>query len=448
MKVIIIGAGSAGLASAYKLAQSGKNFEILLIEKGRAIKSRKCAVKSGGKCLNCKPCNIASGIGGAGLFSDGKLLYSTIIGTNLPELIGRAKTQEYIDEAEKLFSTYGAVTAPRKTSEERMLETKAAQNGIQYIGSKQTHVGSDKLPAVIGEVVKGFSNRVKIIHEEVLDIGVSAVKTDKGEHKYDRLIIALGRGGADQIEAFAKKLKIDYSYNPIDIGVRVEVPDSIMEYVCSVNWDFKARMRLSNDDLVRTFCVCPRGFVTKEDYPTYNLVNGHSQKNIKSPNTNFAFLIKWQLTAPVKNANTYGIKVAEEVTFTGGGKPIIQRLGDLRAKRRSNPERISRSYITPTLTDVTPGDIGMALGYRFVSGLMEGLDRLERLVPGIAADHTLLYAPEIKFHGIKIKTNERLESSVKGIYFAGDASGYSRGIVGAAATGFLAADGIIKKGDG
>lgn len=443
MKVIIVGAGSAGLAAAYKLARSGKNIEVQLFEKGRSIDQRKCPVAEGKKCAGCKPCNIAAGIGGAGLFSDGKLMYSTGIGTNLPELVDLPKTRELIAEVEKLFAGYGIVADEKRPREERELETRANQYGIEYVGAHQSHVGSDRLPSVIAGIVADFSSRVQIMHEEVLEAGQGFVRTAKGEYRCDKLLIAPGRGGAQWIENLVQKLGVEYDYNPVDIGVRVEVPASIMEYVCSVNWDFKARIRLKNDDLIRTFCTCPYGFVAREDYGTYSLVNGHSRKHTRSQNTNFAFLIKSRLTSPLKNANTYAVKLAEQVTFIGGGRPIVQRLGDLRRNRRSSEDRIGHSYVQPTFRDATPGDIGMAMGYRFVSGIIEGLDRLNQLVPGLAQDHTLLYAPEIKFHGIRVKSSRFLESTVPGIYFAGDASGFSRGIVGAAATGFLVAEGIM-----
>ena len=444
MKVAIVGAGSAGLGAAYKLVQSAEKIDITLFEKGHDISSRKCHVAAGNKCAGCQPCNIASGIGGAGLFSDGKLMYSTVIGTNLPELVGVQKTEQLVGEVQALFSRYGIEADPKKPEEERLLELKANQNGIEYIGALQSHVGSDRLPGIIGGIVKDLSRKVRIVHEEALEVGSGFVRTEKGTYHCDKILVAPGRSGAAWVENLAQKLAIEYEYNPVDIGVRVEVPASIMEDVCAVNWDFKARIRLKNDDSIRTFCTCPYGFVAREDYPTYSLVNGHSRKHSRSRNTNFAFLIKSRLTAPLKNANTYAVKIAEQVTFIGGGRPIIQRLGDLRRNRRSSAERISRSYILPTFTDATPGDIGMALGYRFVSGIIEGLDRLNQLVPGIAEDNTLLYAPEIKFHGIRVKASPCLESSVPGIYFAGDAAGFSRGIVGAAATGFLAAEGMLK----
>ncbi len=444
MKIAIVGAGPAGLFAAHKLVRSGKDMEIVLFEKGRDIAARKCLVAQGKECVNCKPCNIASGIGGAGLFSDGKLMFSTIIGTNLPELIGIPETQRLVSDVEALFAHHGVKADADKPADSRLLQTQANQHGIEYIAAHQSHVGSDRLPDVIAALIEDFHGKVRIVHEDVTELGQGFVGTPSGKHACDRIIVAPGRSGAEWIEAVVERQGIDYEYNPVDIGVRVEVPASILEYACSVNWDFKARVRLKNEDIARTFCTCPYGYVAREDYDTYSLVNGHSRKHTRSPNTNFAFLIKSRLTSPLKNANTYAAKLAEQVTYLGGGKPIIQRLGDLRRNRRSTFDRLSHSYVSPTLQDVTPGDIGMAMGHRFVTGILEGLDRLDKLIPGLAQDHTLLYAPEIKFHGIRVKTTASLESNVPGIYFAGDASGYSRGIVGAAATGLLAAEGILK----
>jgi hypothetical protein len=199
------------------------------------------------------------------------------------------------------------------------------------------------------------------------------------------------------------------------------------------------------DDIVRTFCVCPYGFVTEQRSEDYCLVNGHSEKNRKSKNTNFAFLATYKLMNPLENQNEYGRRIAENTTFIGGGKPLLQRLGDLRHGRRSTWERIHSSSTEPTLKDVTPGDIGSALPYRFVVDIIDGLDNLSNLIPGVADDSTLLYAPEIKFLGIRVKTDEYLRTNKKEISVAGDSPGFSRGIVGAAASGLLAAYGILNK---
>lgn len=449
--VVIVGAGPAGLAAALKLSEN-PNLSIILLEQGRSIEHRRCPSIESGQCANCKPCNIGCGVGGAGLFSDGKLLFSDQTGTNLPELIGIDKTQKLIQNVKDIFWGLGVLPSKVLHEEEGLLSTRASQLGLYYISTLQAHIGSDKLPGIISNLIKSLSQKVRIVtNVRVESIHPRFLITSDGkEYSFDYLLVGPGRAGASWLEKIIVESKstwpIEYDYNPIDIGVRVEVPAAVLDEVCSISWDFKVKIRLSNDDEIRTFCVCPNGWVTREDYGNYSLVNGYAKKDEKSNNSNFAFLVKYKLTAPVKNSNTWGQKVAEQVTFAGGGKPLVQRLADLRQNRRSTPSRISDSYLTPSLKDATPGDIGMAMGYRFVSDILEGLERLDKLVPGIAQNSTLLYAPEIKFHGLKIKTDKNLQSlSVPGIYFIGDCSGYSRGIVGAMTTGLLAAEGVLSE---
>ena len=451
-KVAIIGAGPAGLSAAYRLATSysasSKDLEITIFEKGKEIQNRKCAkIEERKDCAKCSPCNIVSGVGGAGLFSDGKLIYSNRTGNNLPGLIGDEKSQYYLDEVEKIFSSYGVDTEKRDFEAEAEIERKAFEYGIEFIPSKQTHIGSDKLPSLMDKIISDLkANGVKINSGERLeDILDKKIVTSNGSYDFDSMIIATGRDEKENFENICKKININYEYNPVDIGVRVEVPYQIMEKACKVNWDFKARIRLENDDEVRTFCVCPRGFVAKEDHGDYTLVNGYSSKDKQSENTNFAFLVKWKPKNPDISGDEFGRNIACTITKNSGGMPTLQKFGDFKKRRRSTWERISRGYVKPTLKDVNPGRIGSSLPEDFAQDIKEGLIILDKLVPGIASDSTLLYSPEIKMHGIKVLTNEYLESNKQGIYFAGDCSGYSRGIVGAAASGLLAADGILLK---
>jgi len=231
------------------------------------------------------------------------------------------------------------------------------------------------------------------------------------------------------------------------VGVRVEVPSVVYEKAVQTNWDPKFRMRTPTyDDLVRTFCTCPYGFVVQDTYEAGVGANGHSQRNCRSHNTNFAFLAKIALTEPLENTNEYGITIAEQAKTIGGGKPLLQRLGDLKKGRRSTWERLKRSYVEPTLKAVTPGDISMALPHRVVTDLLEGLDMLDRVVPGVASDATLLYAPEIKFAAVRPETRDNFETAVvDNLYVAGDGAGVTRGIVPAAAMGIVCAEGIIEK---
>ncbi len=259
--------------------------------------------------------------------------------------------------------------------------------------------------------------------------------------------MAPGRSGStwlgDQMQSFGVPIK----YMPIDVGVRVEVPSLVYEEAVQTNWDPKFRMYTPTyDDMVRTFCTCPYGFVVQDTYESGVGANGHSQRNCRSNNTNFAFLTKIGLTEPLENTNEYGSTIAHQARTIGGGRPILQRLGDLKRGQRSTWERLHRSYVEPTLKAVTPGDISMAMPHRIVTDIIEGLDKLDRVVPGVASDATLLYAPEIKFAAVRPETREHFETAVvDSLYVAGDGAGLTRGIVPAAATGIWAAEGILAK---
>ncbi len=433
MKVVIVGAGPAGLFSAYIL--KGKS-DITIIDKGPYIEER----------LNESE-NVIYGVGGAGLFSDGKLNFSPEIGNNLGDVFSSSELYSLLREVEEIFESFGIKVKELNTEKIKYLETKAAQSGMRFIPIRQAHVGSDNLPSFIMSFVKELEkNGVKFIcNKEISEVEDGKVIASDGEaFHYDRLILAPGRSGARWLENVVKKLGIKFIYNPIDIGVRVEVPSLLMEEICNINWDPKVHIRTPTyDDFIRTFCVSPYGFVVKESHDDFCLVNGHSLKGKKSENTNFAFLIKVSLTEPLENTNLYGESIALQTTTIGGGKPILQRLGDLICGQRSTWCRIERSHVKPTLKDVTPGDISMAIPYRFVKDIIEGLDILDKLIPGVADNSTLLYATEIKFHGLKILTDKFMRTSVTKIYVAGDGAGVSRGIVGASVSGIIAGKGIL-----
>ncbi len=435
MKVVIVGAGPAGLFSAYIL--KGKA-DVTILDKGPSIEERLAKTE-----------NFVFGVGGAGLFSDGKLNFSPEIGNNLGEIIPFQELNSLLSEVEEIFSKFGIKVKELDPSKIKFLETKAAQSGMRFISIRQAHVGSDNLPSFIKSFVDELErDGVKFIcNKEASEIEKDKLITLDGEKIYfDRLILAPGRSGARWLEGIVKGLGIKFVYNPIDIGVRVEVPSIILEEICNINWDPKVHIRTpSYDDFVRTFCVSPYGFVVKESHDEFCIVNGHSLRGKRSENTNFAFLVKVSLTEPLENTNLYGESIALQATTIGGGKPILQRLGDLLSGQRSTWSRIERSYVKPTLRDVTPGDISMALPYRFVKDIIEGLEILDRLIPGVADSSTLLYATEIKFHGLKVLTDRFLRTSIPEIYVAGDGAGLSRGIVGAAVSGVIAGKGILNE---
>lgn len=440
MKVAIVGAGPAGLIAGLYLAEKGA--EVVFVEKGKTVWERKAEVKV----------DLIHGVGGAGLFSDGKLNFSPDIGTNLVGIIGRDRTWKLILEVEEIFRRFGVEAKDEKEEKKAELMVKAAKEGIRYIPARQAHIGSDKLPEVIGKIQEELEKKGAKFYcgEEAVDFDIGVLLTASGKKiSFDNLLLAPGRSGARWLEGIVKSKGIEFVYNPVDIGVRVEVSSLIMKDITEINWDPKIYITTPTyDDSVRTFCVSPFGYVVKEQYKNFVLVNGHSRSDVRSENTNFAFLVKVNLTEPLENTNAYGEAIAFEATTIGGGKPILQRLGDLMKGRRSTWHRISKSYVEPTLRDVTPGDISMAMPYRFVKDVLEGLEILNRLIPGVADDSTLIYAPEIKFHGLKVLTDRKLQTNIENVYVAGDGAGLSRGIVGAAASGLLAAKGMLGEVEG
>jgi hypothetical protein len=422
-KVLIVGAGPAGLFAAQQLADS---CDVTIIEQ-------------------------KSYIGGSGLYSDGKMNFHPKIGGDLLEFLSEEDALKILEEIKQTFKGYGMKEVGNDWEKLVELERRATTAGIKFIPIRQNHIGSDYLPKVMNNFKIDLEKKgVKFkLNTKVLDLnsnGKITAKTDKGNEEADYAILAPGRVGSLWLTEMAKKLDLKMHYNPVDIGVRVEVLNDVMkeivhDYQC---WDPKFHIRTQHyDDDVRTFCVCPYGFVVKEFYEKEIFgVNGHSMKDKKSNNCNFALLVKTKLTQPLENTTEYGRSIAKQTNTLGGGQPIIQRLRDLRMSIRSTWERIGKSYVEPTLKDVIPGDISMAYPYRIVTDILESLDRLEKVIPGVGSDSTLLYAPEIKFYAMRIETNKMLQTAIPNIFVAGDGAGVSRGITLAAATGMIAANGI------
>jgi len=450
--VVIIGAGPAGLFAAYELAEKS-DLKVLVIDEGGEVDQRICPMYELGYCIGCQPCHIMSGVGGAGGLSDGTINLRPDIGGDLSDLTGDENyAWQLVWEVDRIFLDNDS---PRnlfkgKPEEVRYWEQKAAQAGVKFIPIIQRHIGSDRTPAVINRIKQHLEKMGVefLLWTKVVEFTRGRVKAKRGKDTFEietRYIIAApGRGGADWFHEIAREIGLAARHGPIDVGVRVEVPAIVMEPITSINHDPKFHIYTDTyDDFVRT--TNPNGFVVEERYDGYVGVNGHSMHEKKSNNTNFSFLTRIELTEPVEDTTAYGKSIAQLATTIGGGKPLLQRLGDLRRGRRSTWARIRRSDVEPTLRNVTPGDIAMALPHRVVTNIIEGLEKLDRVLPGVASDHTLLYAPEIKYYAMRAEVDENLETSIEGIFAAGDGAGLSRDIVNAAATGLLAARGILKK---
>lgn len=448
--VVIIGAGPAGLFAGYELSENS-DMKVLIIDMGKDVLKRKCPMEKTGTCIKCEPCNVMSGVGGAGGLSDGTLNIRPDIGGNLYEFLNEKEAWDLVKYIDDIYVENGT---PKKlyeatSEEEERLSRKAASAGIEFVQIPQRHIGSDHTPEVIDSIKKSVKKKgVKfLLQTRVAEITEGNVKLEGGRSiKAKYILAAPGRSGAGWIVKQAKKLGLKIRHGPIDVGVRVEVPGIVMDPVCKINRDPKFHIITKTyDDFVRTFCVNHRGFVVKEVYKDYVGVNGHSLRDKESGNTNFAFLTKIELTEPVENTTDYGESIAKTATTLGGGQPLIQRLGDLRRGRRSTWKRIKSGLVEPTLLGATPGDVAMVMPHRIVTNILEGLERLDKVIPGVASDSTLLYAPEIKFYAMHVEVGKSMETSVPNLFVAGDGVGVSRGIIIASATGVMAARGILEK---
>jgi uncharacterized FAD-dependent dehydrogenase len=454
---IIVGAGPAGLFAAFYMCENSEA-NILIIEKGKGSLKRKCPMIKNNKCMKCRPCNILCGVGGAGLFSDGKLNFIPKLGkTDLTQFMSIPQAQKLINETEQIFNKFGmdSIVYPTDMEEAKNIRKRAKRYGIDLLIIKQKHLGSECLPGYISNIADHIKSKGVILHtsEEVKDIIVEngqakGVVTSRKKYISDNIILAPGRIGAEWVGKLAKKYGIGLKQRGIEVGVRVEVHNDIMQDLCDVIYDPTFFIQTSKyDDQTRTFCTNNGGFVSLENYSNFVCVNGHSYQHKKSENTNFAFLSKVILTEPVTDNQAYGESIGNLANLIGGGRPILQRFGDLKRGRRSTWHRVQKGYIEPTLTNVVCGDIAMALPERILTNIIEGLDKLNRVVPGVSNDETLLYAPEIKFFATQIDTNSKLETKIKGMYVAGDGPGVAGNIVSAGATGLIPAKAIIAKSD-
>lgn len=459
--VIIIGAGPAGLFAAYELITNNKNLKIILLDKGKFAKNRICPMnKNKTNCKNCNPCQILSGYGGAGTFSDGKLNFIPKLGkSDLFKYMPESEANKLIEDTEKIFNKFNMDSKiyPTNIEEAKEIQKKVALNGAKLLLIKQKHLGSDKLPEYIQNLTNYLKENNVVIKENcnVIDINtdenninnvIYINNNEKIEIKAENVIAAPGRTGAKWIQELADKYNIEYTSRSIEIGVRVEVRKEIMENICNVIYDPSIFIKTkTHGDEIRTFCTNPGGFVAKENYYGYICVNGHSLKDIKSNNSNFAFINKINLTNPVTNTREYGESIAKIANVLGDGKPIIQRLKDLKIGRRSTWDRINKGFIEPTLKDCVAGDLALILPHRIITNIIEGLETLDKIIPGINNDETLLYGPEIKFFSNEITTNNNFKLEDKNIYFIGDGAGKSGNIVIAASNGLTAARDILKR---
>ena len=459
--VIIVGAGPAGLFSAYELISKNNKLKIAMLDKGFRVGKRVCPMnKNGIPCQNCNPCAILAGYGGAGTFSDGKLNFIPRLGkSDLTKYMAESTANKIIDETEEIFNKFNmdAEVYPSNMDEAMEWKKKVAVAGAKLLVIKQKHLGSDHLP----EYIDGICDYLVKNGVELFDRADVSDIARVGDNEYEvtyitgkntnvltgkNVIVAPGRTGAKWVQELADKYDIPYLSQSIEIGVRVEVRKEIMEEITNVIYDPTIFIKTDTyGDEIRTFCTNPGGFVAKENYYGFICVNGHALKEIKSNNTNFAFISKVNLTQPVTNTRLYGESIARIANVLGDGKPIIQSLKDLKNGRRSEWHRINKGFIEPTLKDCVAGDLALVLPHRIISNILEGLVTLDKIIPGVNNDDTLLYGPEIKFFSNEIETDNNFKLEKENIYFIGDGAGKAGNIVTAAATGLVAARDILQR---
>ena len=463
--VVIVGAGPAGIFTALEMIRQGSSKKIVIIEKGRAIENRRCPKNTTKKCVNCRPCSITTGFSGAGAFSDGKLSLSYEVGGDLPNLIGEDFAREMIDYTDKIYLEFGADTKVEgigQTEKVKDIRKRAIQAGLKLVDCPIRHLGTEKAQEIYlaiekflqekgVEILFGY-NCSDVILEDGTCRGVVIEKENASDGGSDNsqgsgrieisaghTVIATGRRGAEWLENICARYDIAHAPGTVDIGVRVEVRNEIMEDVNNVLYESKLiGYPQPFRNKVRTFCQNPGGFVSQENYDNdLAVVNGHSYKELKSGNTNLAILCSHDFTEPFNQPIEYARKIGEVTNMLGAGHILVQRYGDILDGKRTWEKELSRSNVKPTLPDAVAGDITAAMPYRAMINIINFIQAVDHVVPGFAAAETLLYSPELKFYSNKVKMDTDFNTNVAGLHCLGDSSGWTRGLMMASAMGVI-----------
>jgi uncharacterized FAD-dependent dehydrogenase len=453
--IIIVGAGPAGIFCAIELIKHAPDLRVLLLEKGKDINHRICPLHSlGDKCVSCPVCQLMSGWGGAGAFSDGKLTLSAEIGGYLSRYLDADSLRQLISYVDKIYVEYGAPDCLYGEDEKEIAKLRdiAAKQDLTLIPSKIRHIGTDRCKVVLTNMWEDLRKKISTLFEaDAKSIIINnktavGIELSGGRRLYsDYLIVAPGRAFSKWLEGEARRLGLTLLKNPVDIGVRVEAPASVLEHLTKITYEPKIIFYSKKfDDKVRTFCFNPYGLVVKENLNRIWTVNGHSYTEKQTNNTNFAILVSTFFTEPFDEPISYGMYIAGLANFIGGGV-IVQRLGDLRMGRRSTPDRISKGIVEPSLKDATPGDLSFVLPYRHLSNILEMLEAMDNIAPGINSRHTLLYGVEVKFYSMQLKLSACLETEIENFFAVGDGAGVSRGLIQASASGVIAANEILRR---
>ncbi|MBQ1967248.1 MAG: FAD-dependent oxidoreductase [Clostridia bacterium] len=454
--VVIIGAGPAGIFTALEMIKKGSTKKILIAEKGQSVEKRHCPKDKTKQCVNCKPyCHITTGFSGAGAFSDGKLSLCYEVGGDLPNLIGADKAQETIDYTDKIYLEFGAdehIEGISNAEEVKKIRIKAIQAGLKLVDCPIRHMGTEKAQEIYYaieqyllkngvEILFGYEcNNIILENGECKGVILNEAKTGEEKIIYaDHTVVATGRRGAEWLEKICAEHDIAHQPGTVDIGVRVEVRNEIMEKVNEVLYESKLiGYPPPFKNKVRTFCQNPGGFVSQENYDNnLAVVNGHSYKELKSNNTNLSILCSHNFSHPFNQPIAYAQKVGELTNMLGTGHILVQRFGDILDGKRTWQKELEQSNVRPTLPDAVAGDITAAMPYRAMTNIINFIKAMDHVVEGFASNETLLYSPELKFYSNRVKMDEDFNTIVKGLHCLGDSSGWTRGLMMASVMGVL-----------
>jgi uncharacterized protein len=454
--VIIVGSGPAGIFAALEIAQTS-GLRMLMVEKGKDLSKRVCPSRvNGNPCRECSSCSLVSGWGGAGAFSDGKLTLTPEVGGWLKDIVGQTQTEELLNYVDGIYQQYGA---PQKIFGQdesvQKWRDRAILSDLKLVTVPLRHLGTENCFSILKAMreyldscldIKLNTFAVNILAE---DRQVKGIQTEDGErYECDYLILAPGREGSEWLSQEARRLNLTLRNNPVDLGVRIEVPRAVMDPLTDDLYEAKLEYySKSFDDRLRTFCMCPGGEVTMENTGGSEPIvtaNGHSYAGHLTENTNFSILVTTDFSQPFDQPIAYGRYISRLANFLSGGV-MVQRLGDLVSGHRTNHDRLARGLVKPTLKSATPGDLSLVLPYRQMMGIIEMLNAMNRLMPGVGSSHTLLYGVEVKFYSLRLQMNEVLETEIHNMFGVGDGAGVSRGLSLASASGVVAAREILSR---
>lgn len=466
--VILVGAGPAGYFAAYELTKIKPNLKVALIDRGRGIETRrcpvlehkiqKCPIGKNGVLGECAPaCSITNGFGGAGAYSDGKFNITTEFGGWLTDYISEDELLDLINYVDRVNLDFGAtetITNPN-TPEVKAIELRAMSAGLKLLRSRVRHLGTEENLKILTKISNYLSDKIdmyfgKKVQDIIVEDGVvkGVILADGTKFDADYVSLSVGREGSKWLNEILERRGVKMSQTQVDLGVRVECPNLIMEEINNTLYEGKFLYKTSTGNTVRTFCSNPGGHVVVENYEGVVNVNGHSYNDSKlsSNNTNFALLVSHHFTEPFKEPNEYAKKISSLANQLACGGVIVQRYGDILLGRRSTEKRIKEGFVRPTLKEAVPGDLTLCIPQKTMQSIIEMIQVLDKITPGIATEHTLLYGVEAKYYSAHPNIDDKLEvKEIKNLYVGGDGAGLTRGLAQAGASGVYIARNIAGK---